>query len=81
MLYILFALSVFVGWSAAALHHLFVGTVDSGSVYVLEMDDMARTLTLVRNNSAAGASPSIAFDVSCFLEEILNPQSSICIPS
>jgi outer membrane protein assembly factor BamB len=52
------------GWATATLHHLFVGTVDGGSLYVLEMDDMARTLTMIRNNSAAGASPSIALDVS-----------------
>lgn len=31
---------------------------------MLELDDMARTLTLLRNNSITGASPSIALDVS-----------------
>jgi hypothetical protein len=59
---LLFAL--YARWAAATLHHLFVGTVDGGSLYVLELDDISRSLTVLRNESAAGASPSIAFDVS-----------------
>jgi tRNA(Met) C34 N-acetyltransferase TmcA len=75
-------LALFTGWAAGALHHLFVGTVDGGSLYVLEMDDMARTLTMIRNNSAAGASPSIAFDVRfaqklrCLSGRLLNHSSA-----
>lgn len=55
---------IFAGWTTATLHHFFVGTVDGGSLYALELDDVQRTVTVLANNSAAGASPSIALDVS-----------------
>jgi hypothetical protein len=60
----LLLLCVLTRWADAALHHFFVGTVNGGSVYMLELDDVARTLTPLKNMTAAGASPSIAFDVS-----------------
>jgi hypothetical protein len=68
--------ALFAGWATASLHHLFVGTVDGGSLYVLELDDMARTLTMLRNNSIAGASPAIALDVS--RNDQLNWQTARC---
>lgn len=76
----IFLLTLFTGWAAGALHHLFVGTVDGSSLYALEMDDMARTLTMIRNMTAAGASPSITFDVSgqvdSHVEQLLNHTSA-----
>ncbi|KAF2737371.1 hypothetical protein EJ04DRAFT_117474 [Polyplosphaeria fusca] len=56
-----FILTTFlVGLTQGTLHHLVVGTVNGGSLYSLELDDAARTVTLLKNNSAAGASPSLA---------------------
>ncbi|KAF2260494.1 hypothetical protein CC78DRAFT_620207 [Lojkania enalia] len=55
---------LFSGWAQAMLHHLFVGDIDGTSLYALEMDDTARTISLIKQSSAAGASPSIVFDRS-----------------
>ncbi|KAF2119639.1 hypothetical protein BDV96DRAFT_596336 [Lophiotrema nucula] len=50
---------VLAGCGNAALHHLFVGTTDGSSLYTLELDDQLKQVSLVKNNAAAGASPSM----------------------
>ena len=59
---LLFSL-ILLPWAQAALHHLFVGTVDGSSLYTLEFDDTYKTLNIIQNVTAAGASPSIVVEV------------------
>ncbi|KAH7130075.1 hypothetical protein B0J11DRAFT_602278, partial [Dendryphion nanum] len=56
------SLLVLVPWAQAALHHIFVGTVDGSSIYTIEFDDTYKTLNVIRNDSAAGATPSIVIE-------------------
>jgi 6-phosphogluconolactonase (cycloisomerase 2 family) len=52
--------ALFLGCAQGALHHLVVGTNNGGSLYSLELDTTFRTVQLLKNNSAAGAAPSLA---------------------
>lgn len=50
------------------LHQLIVGTFGTNSLYTLEFDDVALTLDLVQNYTAAVSSSWIALSVSCQLK-------------
>lgn len=47
------------------LHQLIVGTFGTNSLYTLEFDDVALTLDLLQNYTAAVSSSWIALSVSC----------------
>ncbi|KAF2020245.1 hypothetical protein BU24DRAFT_459841 [Aaosphaeria arxii CBS 175.79] len=53
-----------VPWVQAALHHLYVGSVDGSSIYALELEDEYRTIDIVQNSTAAGAASALVLDRS-----------------
>ena len=48
---------------STALHHLYVGELNSIAIHALEMNDTARTIYEMGIIPGAGASPSLTLDV------------------
>lgn len=48
----------------AELHQLFAGTYSSDFIYTIEFDDEAKSLSLLKNNSAKAGSSWITLSVS-----------------
>lgn len=61
----------------ADTHYFFAGSFSGTTIYGVEFDDAASTLTLVNNitTSASGGSKWINIDVSCQKEDVDFPSS------